>query len=96
MGKIYKNQTALRIRLQTRTNLTGATAKVKYEKPSGATGDWDAVISNAEDGVVDYDIAGANDLDESGEWTFWAYVTFSGGTVAPGEPVIVRVYEEGD
>ena len=97
MGKVYKNQTAFTIRLTTWQDITAATpVKIKYRKPSGTTGEWTATINDAAEGIVEYTMADENDLDESGWWTFWAYVTFSDGTIAAGEPVSKYVHDQGD
>jgi len=96
MGKIFKGQTALIIRLTTNQDITGATVYVKYKKPSGATGSWPASITTASTGVISYAINNADDLDEVGVWTFWAYVEFADGTVAAGEPITKEVYKQGN
>lgn len=94
MGKIYKNQTALRISLDTDADLSTASAQViKYTKPDATTGQFTAV--NGGSGVIYYQIVNASDIDQSGTWKFWAYVTFTGGTIAQGEPVYIVVYNEG-
>ena len=94
MGKIYKNQFNLKLTLQTEVTVTGATAtKIKYLKPDKTAGEFNASISGTED--LEYDFTVSTELDQSGDWTFWAYVTFSDSRIAPGEPVVIRVYEEG-
>jgi hypothetical protein len=96
MGKIYLNQDSLRIQLTTGVDITGATTtKIKYKKPSEATGDWDATVEDVGAGSIYYDLTGT-ELDEVGTWTFWAYVTFADTRSAPGEPVKVTVYTEGE
>ena len=99
MQKIYKNQTALTFQLDTKINLTAATeAVIKYTKPGipVVTGEWVATVDTpAADGIISYDIVSEDDLDESGEWTIWAYVTFSGSLVAPGDFYKFIVYEQG-
>ena len=97
MGKIYLNQDSLRIQLTTDVDITAATVtQIKYKKPvSGDTGVWNAVVLDPGDGVIYYDLTGT-ELDEVGTWTFWAYVTFSDTRSAPGEPVKVTVYTEGE
>lgn len=93
MGKIYKNQTALRITLETYITLVSATTTlIKYKKPSGATGNWIATVAGS---TIYYDIGSSADLDEDGTWTMWSHITFTGGTVVPGEPATVKVYIEG-
>lgn len=96
MGKIYLNQSSLRIQLTTNVDITGATSTlIKYKKPSGSTGSWIASIEAAGDGIIYYDLTGT-ELDETGTWTLWAHVTFSDTRVAPGEPVKMIVYTEGE
>jgi len=96
VGKVYKNQTALAIRRRTEVDLTYITAVyLKYIKPDGTTGQWTGTVYNASRGIVEYTIVSANDLDQSGTWTIWAYVTFANGNSAPGEPTKLEVYDEG-
>ncbi len=94
MSKIYENQESLRLTLQTGVDISGANAQViKYLKPDDTEGEFAAVIDGTND--LYYDFA-ANDLDQVGDWTFWAFVTFSDNRTAPGQPVTIRVYEEGN
>lgn len=95
MSKIYVGQSSLRLKLTTGVDITGATTlQIKYKKPNGATGEWTALEYDETNGVIYYDFA-ANELDVSGRWIVWAYVIFSDGRDAPGEPYKFRVYEEG-
>jgi len=66
---------------------------IKYKKPDATTGQFTAV--NGGNGVIYYQIANSSDLDQIGTWKFWAYVTFTGGKIAQGEPVNIPVYSEG-
>lgn len=94
-GKIYLDQSNLKITAETGVTVTGAIAQViKFIKPDNSTGEWDATISGTED--IFYEFSEPSELDQSGDWTFWAFVTFSDGRKAPGEPVTIRVYEEGN
>ena len=96
MGKVYLNQSSLRIQLTTNVDITGATETlIKYKKPSGTTGQWTAQVEAAGDGIIYYDLTGT-ELDEIDTWTLWAYVTFSDDRVAPGEPVKMIVHTEGE
>ena len=38
----------------------------------------------------------SGDTDEVGSWTFWYYVTLADTRSAPGEPVKVTFYTEGE
>jgi len=95
MGRVHTGQTKLRITLTCGEDITGATAKIKYKKPNGATGDWNAVIQTAATGVIYYDVVNTSDLDMEGAWTVWAHITFSDNRVAAGDPVKLAVYTEG-
>jgi hypothetical protein len=95
MGKIYVGQTALKIEVETGTDLTTATEQViKFKKPTDAVGFFVASVVDAKGGIIEYDVASATDLDVAGIWTFWAYITF-GSSVVPGEPVQVEIFNEG-
>ena len=95
MSTIFVDQSKLRIQLTTNVDITGATELlIKYKKPSGATGSWTATSSDDTSGVIYYDLTGS-ELDMKGNWTFWAYVTFSDARVAPGEIVTVDIQTEG-
>lgn len=95
MGKIYQAQTKLRIQLTVGQDITSATCLIKYKKPSGVTGSWSASIGTASTGVIYYDVASADIIDEAGEWSLWAYITFSDTKVAAGEPCVMNVYSQG-
>lgn len=95
MGRIYKGQTSLRLVLNTFADLTGAlNAAVRYAKPSGEAGELAAGVPAPEDGLLCHDFA-EGELDESGWWRFWAFVTFPDGRSAAGEAARVYVREEG-
>jgi hypothetical protein len=97
MGRIFKGQSALTIRLTVGQDITGATSlKIKYKKPSGLEGEWTAVEVDATEGTIGYTMADGDQLNEVGKWIFWAYVTFSDGKAAPGEPVEKWIYPEGE
>ena len=96
MGKIYANQTALKLDLDTGIDLTvGVDATyIKYQKPGDETiAQWDGAI---EDTTHITKILSGGEIDTIGDWTFWAYVEFTDGSEAPGEPSIVPVYTEGN
>lgn len=96
MGKIYVGQTALKIEALTYTDLTNATDQViKYKKPDESTGSFAASIVDIKGGILEYDVTSADDLDQAGEWTLWAYVTF-GSSVVPGEPETLEIFNEGE
>lgn len=96
MGKIYVNQTRLAIQADTKIDLTGwDSALIKYEKPDHTQGSFVATVPEPTSGIVEYDIASADDIDQAGPWTFWAYVTFLDGTEIAGEPHTRLIREQG-
>lgn len=93
----YKNQGKLRIRLACGVPITDAKeTEIRYRKPDGKTGRWQASISDAEKGIIEYNVTGPAVLDISGIWTMWSYVVFSDSRGAPGEPYKLLVKEEGE
>jgi len=96
MGTIFKGQTKLQIKLTVEQDITGAVQTlIRYKKPSGARGEWTANIVNPATGILDFEPASAATLDETGQWTLWAFVQFSDGRTAAGEPVTMQVNGEG-
>lgn len=96
MGKVYVNQSSLRLELTAYEDVTDAVSTVlKYKKPSGTIDSWSATVSDATTGVMHYDFLDT-ELDEAGDWIVWIYVVFSDGRNAPGEPYTWRIYEEGE
>lgn len=94
MSRIFKNQDKLRIRLTVGQDITGATLKqIRAVAPSGALKQWTATVETAATGIIYYNFAAA-DLDETGDWVFYAFITFSDGRSAAGEDVYRRVYEK--
>ena len=96
MGKVYVNQTFLTVTLDTKQDITDyQIALIKYRKPSGATGQFTATIQNAASGIISYRFT-TGQLNEAGQWIFWAHITFNNGDFAAGEPSFLMVYEEGN
>jgi hypothetical protein len=96
--RIFKNQTALDLTLDTTIDLTTATdVWMKYKKPDGTIGIWDATIDDpVTDGIIRYIIQSSSDLDQLGEWTRWAYIEINSTKYAPGDSVTFEVYKEGE
>ena len=95
MTHIFVGQSALRISARTGTALADvALCEMRYEKPDGIRGTWPAFVSNPERGVISYDLLG-NELDISGWWRFWVFVTFDDERSTFGDSVRVFVKEEG-
>ena len=95
MGKIYKGQTALRINLKTFTDLEDVISTViRYQEPNGKIGEFAAAVGDTEQGVIFHEVI-EGEIDVSGWWSFWAFVTFADGRTAAGEAAKVFVWNEG-
>ena len=95
MGKIFKGQTALRITLRTFCDLEGIkNAVIRYRKPNNKTGEFPAAVDDEAQGVIFYECI-EGDIDASGWWAFWAFVTFADGRTAAGEAAKVYIWKEG-
>jgi len=99
MGKIYVNQSKLRLQLNTGVDIaSGDELEIKYMKPDSSTVEaFPAQEVEGTEGAIYYDFQ-IGDLDTAGTWTFWAFITFgeeSDALSAPGEPVHIKVFEEG-
>lgn len=93
-GKIYIDQSNLKITAETGVTVTGATETfIKFFKPDGTAGQFDATIVGTQD--IEFDFSEPSELDQAGVWIFWAKITFAGGRKAPGEPERVQVFIEG-
>ncbi len=95
MGKIYVDQTALKLDLDTGIDLTsGVTAVyIKYKKPGSDTiSQWTGSVENNTHITKSFP---GGEIDTASDWKFWSFVEFTNGTEALGEPVSVTVHEEG-
>jgi len=94
MGKIYAGQD-VKVRLTVDQDITGASVKkIKYITPDKTTGEKDATVEDAVNGII-YAHFPKTETDISGNWIFWAYITFNDGKSAPGEPITRFFYDEG-
>jgi len=95
MSKIFKEQTALRITVKTFTDLEGiVSAVIKYRKPNGVKGELTAAVKDGVKGVIFHECI-EGEIDVSGWWVFWAFITFDDGRTAAGETAKVYVWREG-
>jgi len=95
MGKVFKGQSALRILVKTFCDLEGIEkAVIKYRKPDGCTGEFSAGVKDTDKGIIFHECT-EGEIDVSGWWTFWAFVTFGDGRTAPGEVAKVYIWNEG-
>jgi hypothetical protein len=95
MGKIFKFQSALRITLKTFVDLEGIiSAVIKFCKPDGKKGEFATAVLDTANGVIFHEVI-EGEIDASGWWAFWAFITFSDGRTAAGEVAKVYVWKEG-
>ena len=93
--KIFRLQSALRITLNTFIDLEGIlSAVIKYRKPDGSIGEFAAAVKDTANGVIFHEII-EGEIDASGWWAFWAFITFADGRTAAGEAAKVYVWNEG-
>ena len=93
--RIFKGQSSIRLTLKTYCNLQGFTsAGIRYQKPNGKTGGFNAFVSDTEKGLISYECL-EGDIDSSGWWAFWAFVTFDDGRTALGQAAKVFIWNEG-
>jgi len=93
--KIFKGQSALRIVVKTFIDLDGIkSAVIKYKKPNGKTGELAAAVGDAETGTIFHEVI-EGEIDASGWWAFWAFITFGDGRTAAGEASKVYIWKEG-
>jgi len=93
--KIFKGQSALRLTLKTFCNLENIiSAVIRFCKPDGKKGELTAAVSDAESGIITHECI-EGEIDMSGWWAFWAFITFDDGRTAAGETAKVYVWREG-
>ena len=95
MGEIYVGQVDVEVKPDAKVALGVPTVlKVSYKKPGGDKGLW-PVAGNAN--VVESTYAQyftvADDLDESGMWTFQVYAELAGGFKGYGEPIEIWIHD---
>ena len=95
MVRIFKGQSSLRITLNTFCDLQGlVSAVIRFRKPNGKAGEFTAVAGDLAKGLIYYECF-EGDLDISGWWSFWAFLTFDDGRTAAGQVSRVFVWKEG-
>jgi hypothetical protein len=92
----YNGQNAVQIRLTDLGSLTNAvTCLIKYKTPAGVSGSFSATIENSTTGIIFYNLTNSQFLT-TGEWTFWAHVTFSDGRIGIGQTKFITIKNEGE
>jgi hypothetical protein len=67
-------------------------AVIKYRKPNGKSGDFAAAVGDSGKGVISHECI-EGEIDLSGWWAFWAFITFADGRTAAGEAAKVYVWK---
>lgn len=81
---IYKGTTSLRFIVNTGANLTDASSvSLVYCRPRFGQSSFVATITDALNGVVQYDVE-SGDIDDYGIWTMYAEITFNDGSILRG------------
>jgi len=93
---IYIGETAVKITMDVGADITGASVVIKYKKPSGTTGSWSGTITDAANGIYEYDvITGDFKEGDGGKWLVWSYVVFANSKIGIGDPRPLYVLKEG-
>lgn len=93
---LYSGQAAVKFTLNGLGNLSDASSvAIKYKRPDGLEGEWNAIIEDEALGVISYELLSTQPLIE-GTYKMWAYVVFSDGRPSIGDVVTQRVYKEGE
>jgi hypothetical protein len=95
MGRVFNGQSALRITLKTFIDLEGIKKSViRYRKPNGKNGEFEAAVGDTAQGIIFHECI-EGDIDISGWWSFWAFITFADGRAAAGQAAKVFIWQEG-
>ena len=95
MGRIFKGQSALRLTLKTFVDLEGIeNAVIRYRRPNGKNVEFPAAVGDMSTGVIFHECI-EGEIDVSGWWAFWAFVTFADGRTAAGQTAKVYIWKEG-
>lgn len=83
---IYVNQTNIKLRVTTGTDLTlAASSLIHYRKPNKLTsGTFTGTIIGGTDGIIEYNVSSPSDLDMVGTWQVAVEITFNDGRVSYG------------
>lgn len=93
--KLYVGDIGTVITCEVSADITGySAALIKYKKPDDTTGSFTATVSNATTGTLTYTLV-SGDLDQAGDWTFWADITMTSTDHWTGDAVTKTVYAAG-
>lgn len=90
MAKIYKGDIGLKIKLDAGSDIsTETTLKIKYIKPDGTDGEWDATVEDTNYAIY---VTLTDDLNKVGVWKVQIYAVLTSWT-GHGTMASFRVYE---
>lgn len=97
---IYKDQTAVRLILDTELDLEAegyASSVIGYEKPDGTVSSWvgSLLTPPGNDGKIFVDFNNTIKFDAVGTWKVWAEITYGDGRVGYGIPKYYDVKQKG-
>lgn len=96
MANVFVGEVGKRIRVSMGIPLSDpGQARIRWEKPDGASGIWDATIENSSMGVVYYDLL-VGDIDMAGIWKFNGIWDPDGDNYFIGTTACLTVREPGD
>src|SRR5208337_944261 len=98
MARVYIGQTALQIRLNLNQNITDAYKRIliKYKKPNGVKGFWEADVLDPNIGLIAFTMDPNDEgFTDVGYWMVWAHIYFKDGSEIAGERVQIGVYQQG-
>jgi hypothetical protein len=96
--EFYENQTLATINMTVPSTVDlndAASVIIKYKKPNGFQGEWNAEIVDADAGTIKHEVVSRYELDDTGWWYFWTFTQMNDGREMPGVPIPVYVYEQG-
>jgi hypothetical protein len=95
MWVIHNGQSALRLTVKTFCNLNGVqSAAIRFQKPDGSGGEFRAGVTDKDKGIIIHECI-EGEINMSGWWVFWAFITFDDGRTAAGRAAKVYIWEAG-
>jgi hypothetical protein len=94
----FEGQTLATIRMTVPSTVDlndAALVKIKYKKPNGFEGEWNATIEDTDAGTIVHEVQSRYEFDDTGWWFFWTFTRLNNGREMPGVPITVYIYEQG-
>ena len=95
MNRVFLNQTRLKIKIVTETDISDASEVfIMYQKPDRVFGEFTAVVENTPRGIISYDVM-AGDINVVGTWRLWPKIIFTDLTAIEGSAANMNVSTPG-